>query len=272
MNYLDQLFSLKDQVAIVLGGTGVLAGTIAEGFARAGARIVVSGRNHERGEKRVAAIQAARGTAIFLAAETASREDLTRVREETLRQWGRIDILLNGAGGNAPQATVNPERAFSQMTQDAWKDMLDKNFLGGVVYPCQIFGEHMIAQRQGSIITIVSVSAALPLSKVPAYSAAKAAALNLTRFLAREWAPFGVRVNAISPGFFPSEQNKKLLYKNDEELTDRGQDIVGHTPMRRFGKPEELVAAALWLASDVASSFVTGAEIRVDGGFTAMTI
>lgn len=272
MDYLDRLFSLKDQVAIVLGGTGALAGTIAEGFARAGARIVVSGRNKERGEQRVAAIQAAGGTAIFLAAETTSWEDLTRVRAETLRRWGRIDILLNGAGGNDPHATVNSAHAFSQMTPEPWKNMLDKNFLGGVLYPCQIFGERMVAQKRGSIITIVSVSAALPLSKVPAYSAAKAAALNLTRFLAREWAPFGVRVNAISPGFFPSEQNKKLLYKSDDELTDRGRDILGHTPMRRFGNPQELVAAALWLASNAASSFVTGAEIRVDGGFTAMAI
>ena len=179
---------------------------------------------------------------------------------------------MNAAGGNDPKVTVTAERPFDQISLADWSANFDLNLVGGVLLPCQEFGPAMIGRGRGSIINIASISAHVPLSRVVAYSAAKAAVLNLTQFLAREWAPKGVRVNSITPGFFPAEQNRKLLFNDDGSPTARTKSILGHTPMGRFGESEELVGAAIFLASSKASSFVTGTDIRVDGGFLSQTI
>jgi NAD(P)-dependent dehydrogenase (short-subunit alcohol dehydrogenase family) len=179
---------------------------------------------------------------------------------------------VNAAGGNRPDATLPPGADFCKLPLDAWQGVFDLNLVGGVLLPCQVFGETMVAAGRGSIINIASMAGMTPLSRVVAYSAAKAAVINLTQFLAREWAKTGVRVNAISPGFFPAEQNRALLMNPDGSYTERGGQIIGHTPMARFGDAEELGGAVVWLASRRASSFVTGQNIVVDGGFSSTTI
>ena len=181
-------------------------------------------------------------------------------------------MLLNAAGGNQPQVTLSDDLDFAAIATDDWQRCFDLNLGAGALLPCQEFGSAMAAQGRGSIINIASIAAHLPVSRVVAYSAAKAAVLNLTQFLAREWADKGVRVNSITPGFFPAEQNRRLLFEEDGTPTERGQQILSHTPMDRFGRPEELIGAAVFLASDAASGFVTGTDIRVDGGFLATTI
>jgi len=268
----DDLFELSGDVAVVIGATGALGGAIAEGLARAGARVGVLGRNVARGEARVRSIRAAGGTACFLAADALQRESLGAAHAEIKRVLGTPTILVNAAGGNDPKVTVSNERTVAQIALEDWRTSLDLNLVGGVLLPCQEFGSAMAARGKGSIINLASVAAHVPLSRVVAYSAAKAAVLSLTRFLAREWAAQGVRVNSITPGFFPAEQNRKLLFHGDGTPTPRTQAILGHTPIGRFGEPSELVGAAIFLASARASSFVTGADIRVDGGFLAQTI
>jgi NAD(P)-dependent dehydrogenase (short-subunit alcohol dehydrogenase family) len=181
-------------------------------------------------------------------------------------------VLVNAAGGNRPDATLPPGADFCRLPLEAWQGVFDLNLVGGMLLPCQVFGETMLQAGRGSIINIASMAGMTPLSRVPAYSAAKAAVLNLTRFLAREWATRGVRVNAISPGFFPAEQNRALLFTEDGSYTERGGQVIGHTPMARFGEPHELAGAVVWLASPRAASFVTGQNIAVDGGFSAMAI
>lgn len=267
-----QLFDLSDEVAAVIGATGVLGGALAEGLAAAGARVAVLGRHAGRGQERVKAIRAAGGVGEFFAADVMGRESLEKARDAAASALGPVSILVNAAGGNDPKVTVTAERAFESMDPDDWRANFDLNLVGGVVLPCQVFGPPMVARGRGSIINIASASAHLPLSRVVAYSAAKAAVLNLTRFLAREWAPNGVRVNAITPGFFPAEQNRRLLFEADGTPTPRAQAILGHTPMRRFGEASELVGAAVFLASTRASGFVTGTDLVVDGGFLAQTI
>src|SRR5262249_39043482 len=268
----NDLFNLEQEVAVVLGGTGVLGGTIAEALAAAGARVAIVGRNEERGKERVRSIEAAGGRAIFQAADALDRDSLARARDAITRQWGAVSVLVNGAGGNRPEATLAPGGDFCKLPLDAWQGVFDLNLVGGVLLPAQVFGEIMVAAGQGSVINIASMSAILPLSRVVAYSAAKAAVVNLTQFLAREWAPPHVRVNPISPGFVPAEQTRALLFKPDGTYSERGQQIIGHTPMARFGEPHELAGAVVWLAAPRASSFVTGQNIVVDGGFTSVTI
>lgn len=266
------LFDLKNEVAVVIGATGVLGGAMAEGLANAGAAVAVLGRNAERGEERAKSIIKAGGRATFISADAHSKESLHAAHEQIVTRLGNPTILVNAAGGNDPKVTVTAENKFEQITAENWRAAFDLNLVGSVVLPCQEFGPGMCQRKRGSIINIASVSAHLPLSRVVAYSAAKAAVLNLTQFLAREWAPSGVRVNSITPGFFPAEQNRKLLFKDDGSPTDRTKAIWGHTSMARFGKPEELIGAVLLLASEKASSFVTGTDIRVDGGYLSQTI
>ncbi|HMJ64443.1 MAG TPA: SDR family oxidoreductase [Candidatus Binatia bacterium] len=267
-----KLFDLGGEVAVVIGATGVLGGALAEGLAEAGAKIAVLGRNADRGESRVKRIKGAGGTAAFFSADAQQRESLRAAHQAIAKALGAPTVLVNAAGGNDPKVTVTPERAFEQIALEDWRENFDLNLVGGVLLPCQEFGPAMAERGKGSIINIASVSAHLPLSRVVSYSAAKAAVLNLTQFLAREWAAKGVRVNSITPGFFPAEQNRKLLFNDDGSPTARTQAIWGHTPMKRFGEAHELVGAAIFLASSKASSFITGADIRVDGGFLSQTI
>ena len=267
-----QLFDLSNDVAVVIGATGVLGGAIAEGLAMAGAKVAIVGRSAERGEARVGEIGKSGGTAKFFAADVSHRQSLKLAHEQIRSSLGAPTILVNAAGGNDPKVTVTPERPFEQIAKEDWNANFDLNLVGGVLLPCQEFGPAMCANGRGSIINIASVSAHLPLSRVMAYSAAKAAVLSLSQFLAREWAPKGVRVNTITPGFFPAEQNRALLFNPDGSPTPLAQSIFNHTPMKRFGKANELLGAAIFLASEAASSFITGADIRVDGGFLSQTI
>lgn len=269
---MSGIFSLENDVAVVIGGTGGLGGAMAEALAAQGARVAVVGRSAERGAERVAAIDQAGGRAIFQAADALQRQSLEEARQQIEAQLGPISVLVNAAGGNKPEATLPPGSDFCQLPLAAWRDVFDLNLVGGVLLPSQVFGAGMVGRQRGSIINIASMSGMIPLSRVVAYSAAKAAVINLTQFLAREWAPFRVRVNAISPGFFPAEQNRGLLYNPDGSLSPRGSQIIGHTPMARFGEPRELSGAVSWLAAEGASSFVTGQNIVVDGGFSATTI
>ena len=268
----NDLFSLKDEIAVVIGGTGVLGGVMAEALAGAGARVAVLGRSRERGGERVQAIESAGGVAAFHAADATDADSLARARDAIGEQWGQVSVLINAAGGNRPDATLPPGSDFWGLPLEAWQNVFDLNLVGGALLPCQVFGKTMVEAGRGSIINIASLSGMTPLSRVVAYSAAKAAVLNLTQFLAREWATKGVRVNALSPGFFPAEQNRRLLFNEDGSYTERGGQIIGHTPMQRFGEPEELAGAVIWLASPRASGFVTGQNIVVDGGFSAVTI
>jgi NAD(P)-dependent dehydrogenase (short-subunit alcohol dehydrogenase family) len=267
-----QLFDLHDEVAVVIGGTGVLGGAMASALASAGARVVVVGRNEENGLARVAKIESDYGEAAFCKADAVERESLEAANSQIQKAWGAPSILVNAAGGNHPSATLSPELSFADLPLESWQNVFNLNLVGGVLLPCQVFGGSMIREGRGSIINIASLSGMTAISRVVAYSAAKAAVLNLTQFLAREWALHGVRVNAISPGFFPAEQNRALLMRPDGTYSERGASIIGHTPMGRFGEPEELAGPVIWLASEHASSFVTGQNIVVDGGFSATTI
>ncbi len=266
------LFDLSGEVAVVIGATGVLGGGLAEGLAEAGAKVAVLGRNEERGQARVKAITAKGGKAAFFSCDASSRESLAAAHKKIEAQLGAPTILVNAAGGNEPKVTVTAENPFENIPLEALNANFDLNLIGGAFLPCQEFGPAMCRRGKGSIINIASVSAHLPLSRVVSYSAAKAAVLNLSQFLAREWATKGVRVNTITPGFFPAEQNRKLLFKDDGSPSDRTKAIWAHTPMNRFGEASELVGAAVFLASNKASSFVTGTDIRVDGGYLSQTI
>jgi NAD(P)-dependent dehydrogenase (short-subunit alcohol dehydrogenase family) len=269
---MSTLFDLAGEVAVVVGGTGVLGGALAEGLADAGARVAVLGRNRERGDARVAAIRAAGGQAVFYPADASDRASLERALAEVVSAFGDPGVLVNAAGGNDPKVTVTDTNRVEDIHPSDWNAAFDLNLVGGALLPSQVFGPGMCLRGKGSIINIASVSAHLPLSRVVAYSAAKAAVLNLTQFLSREWAPKGVRVNSITPGFFPAEQNRSLLFLPDGSPSPRTQAIWGHTPMKRFGEAHELVGACVFLASHAASSFVTGSDLRVDGGFLSQTI
>ncbi|REJ67789.1 MAG: SDR family NAD(P)-dependent oxidoreductase [Planctomycetota bacterium] len=256
--YLEELFGLTDQVAVVIGATGELGGALATGLARAGAKVVVAGRSRERGEARVAAIKQLGGEADFAEVDVMQRDSLAALLAEVLERHGKVDILINCAGVNAadPYFDIDP---------DDFDRVLAAN-LRATHLGCQIFGRHMADAGGGAILNIGSVSSHLPLSRVFAYSASKAAVVSLTKNVAREFAPLGIRVNALCPGFFPAEQNRKIL---DEK---RISDVMRKTPMARFGEPEELIGATLLLVSRKAGSFITGAEVYVDGGFTATSI
>lgn len=269
---MSDLFDLTGDVAVVIGAGGVLAGAVAEGFAAAGAKVAVVDLRPEAGEARAQHIRDRGGAAQFFPANALERESLQRAHDAALAALGPPTILFNAAGGNDPRTTVTPDNPFEAIPLENWRRNFDLNLVAGVLLPCQVFGPGMVERGRGSIINIASVSAHVPLSRVVSYSAAKAGVLSLSRFLAREWAPRGVRVNTITPGFFPADQNRALLFNADGSPTERTRQILAHTPMARFGEAAELVGAAIFLASHRASSFVTGADIRVDGGFLAQTI
>jgi NAD(P)-dependent dehydrogenase (short-subunit alcohol dehydrogenase family) len=264
------LFSLEGKIAIVTGGTGVLGGALARGLAAAGASVGILGRRAQQAASVAGEISRSGGTALPLAADVLDRGQLEAARDLVMQTWSGIDILVNAAGGNFPDATVAGERTFFNLGQDALNQVFRLN-LNGSILPSQVFGEAMIARGAGSIINISSMAAQKPLTRVVGYAAAKAAIDNFTKWLAVELAQKygpGMRVNAIAPGFFVGEQNRAMLLNDDDTLTARGQLIIDHTPMRRFGEPGELVGTAIWLASD-AARFVTGIVVPVDGGFSA---
>jgi NAD(P)-dependent dehydrogenase (short-subunit alcohol dehydrogenase family) len=252
-----ELFSLKGKVAVITGGTGMLCGEIAEGFAKAGATIALVGRDEAKAKVRLEKIAKDGSAAEFFPCDATSKSALQKLLADVLAKFGRADILINGAG-------VNSATPFFDISEEEFDKIITVN-LKGLMLACQIFGRHMVGQNSGSIINIGSASGLTPLSRVFTYSASKAAIHNLSKNLAREWAPKNVRVNILVPGFFPAEQNRKIL------SPDRVASIMAHTPMNRFGGAHELIGAALLLASD-AGSFITGSELVVDGGFDAMTI
>ncbi len=254
--YLKSLFDLTGQVAVVIGGTGVLGGALAEGVSAAGAAVVVAGRGGERGEALVDKLKAGGKPAVFGAVDVTSRSSMDALLAQTLAEYGRVDMLINCAGANSGSS-------YLEVTDDDWHRVLEIN-LTATHLGCQVFGRAMVAAGGGAILNIGSVTSHLPLSRVFAYSASKAAVINLTQNVAREFAPHKVRVNAICPGFFPAEQNRALLDST------RVANIMAQTPMQRYGEPHELVGAALLLLSRNAGSYITGAAYYVDGGFTAM--
>ncbi|WP_067730383.1 SDR family oxidoreductase [Oceanobacillus damuensis] len=256
---MSKLFDLTGKTAVAIGGNSTLGSSMAKGLAAEGAKIAIVGRNLEKAEAVAKEIEADGGSAKAFQGDVSDLESIERAAKEIEAWSGGWDILLNAPGKNS-------STPFMELAPEEWDDIMDVN-LRGLVFSTQIFAKHMIDQgRQGSIINISSVSSTTPLSRVFTYSASKAGVNSVTQYLAKEFAPHGIRVNAIIPGFFPAEQNRKIL---DE---DRIDSIMRHTPMNRFGEPEELQGAAVYLASDKASGFVTGSLLRVDGGYGSMTI
>ena len=278
--YLQELFSLEGKVAIVTGGTGVLGGAMARGLARAGAAVGVLGRRRERAEEVARDIADAGGEALALPADVLQRGELESARDSVLQRWNRIDILVNAAGGHVPEAIVGEGDRFFDLPQDAFRQVVDLNLLGTVL-PSQVFGEAMAGQLpdrpgqtpQGCIVNISSMAAQRALTRGIGYGAAKAAIDNFTRWLAVELSRKygeGLRVNAIAPGFFLGEQNRSILVEPDGSPTPRGRKVLDLTPAGRFGEPEELVSALIWLCGPGAS-FVTGVVVPVDGGFSSFS-
>ncbi len=270
---IAKLFSLEGQVAVVTGGTGVLGGAMARGLAQAGARVGILGRRREQAEAVAAEITAAGGVAMALPADVLDQSQLETASRAVLQNWGQLDILVNAAGGNLAAATISPDKTFFDLPIEAFRQVFDLNLLGTVL-PTQVFGAAMTKaaageQPKGCVINISSMGAIRVISRVVGYSAAKAAIDNFTRWLAVELAQkygSGLRVNAIAPGFFVGDQNRALLLNPDGTLTARGQTIISHTPAGRFGTPDELLGALIWLCSPGAS-FVNGVVVPVDGGF-----
>jgi NAD(P)-dependent dehydrogenase (short-subunit alcohol dehydrogenase family) len=256
---VQERFGLKGRTAVVIGGGGVLGGTMAQGLADAGADVAIVDLDPEKARAARDRIVKTGVRGLAVAADASSKADMERAESEIASAFGGADILINAPG-------VNSATPFLEIEESEWDRILNVN-LKSMLFACQLFGRRMIERKRGgSIINISSASSGPPLSKVLTYGVSKAGVNSLTQFLAREWATQGVRVNAVLPGFFPAEQNRKIL------TPERTASIMGHTPMGRFGEAEELVGTVVWLASEKASSFVTGALIRVDGGFSAMTI
>jgi len=259
MSYLNQLFNLQGKVAVIIGGTGELCGHMATGLAQAGVQVVLVGRSQAKADEKLANIKELGGDGYFVSADVSDKSSMTNVLEAVLAQSGRVDILINGAGVNSATPVLDIEL-------DEFQRIININ-VGAILQSCQVFAKHWLAEnKQGNIINLGSISGLNPLSRVFSYSASKAAVHNLSKNLAREWANQGIRVNTLVPGFFPAEQNKAVL--DESRITS----ILNHTPMERFGNPQELIGATLLLASDSAGSFITGHEMVVDGGFRSMMI
>jgi len=275
---------LSDQVALVTGGGGVLCSTFAVALADCGAKVAVLDLRSEASEKVAAAIRAAGGAAIGVAANVLEKDSLETARAAVEKAFGPVTLLVNGAGGNHPKGTTSREyllpedlehtvagiTTFYDLDPKGVEFVFNLNFLGTLL-PTQVFTRHMAQAGRGTVINVSSMNAFTPLTKIPAYSAAKAAVSNFTQWLAVHFSKVGIRVNAIAPGFFLTDQNRALLTHPDGSLAPRGSTIMAHTPMGRFGQPEDLVGTLLWLASEAASGFVTGTVIPVDGGFSAFS-
>jgi NAD(P)-dependent dehydrogenase (short-subunit alcohol dehydrogenase family) len=267
---LTKMYDFEGRAVVVTGGTGMLGQALVRALVGCGAHVALVARNHEKAEAQAADLKGP-GRAVVFAADVLDAEGLRRAAEEIARKFGRVDCLLNGAGGNHPSATTKPELSFFDLPEDALRFVFDLNMLGTIL-PCQVFGRMMAERGEGVILNVSSMSALRPLTRVVGYSAAKAGVNSFTQWLAvhlaQEYSP-RIRVNAVAPGFFLTEQNRFLL--TDEKtggLTARGQSIISHTPMGRFGEPDDLLGAVLWLLSP-ASAFVTGIVVPVDGGFSA---
>ena len=273
MTNLQTLFNIKGSTAVITGGSGQLGRVMAQGLAQAGVRVAVLSLHAETSEKVAEAIKTGGGEAIGIACDVLDRAALERTQELLSNTFGPVDILINAAGGNHPQATTSDTHTFFDLDLQAAKNVFDTNFMG-TFQSCQVFGRSMAERGQGCIVNVTSMSAIRPLTRVPVYSASKAAVANFTQWLAvhmaHEYSP-RIRVNAIAPGFFLTEQNRYLLTdKESGTLTSRGQSILSHTPMNRLGTPEDLLGTLLWLVSP-ASAFVTGVVIPVDGGFSSFS-
>lgn len=269
--YLNELFGLEGKVAVVTGGGGVLCGAMSLALARVGVKVAVLDLFAESAQRVVDQIVAEGGEAIAVQCNVLDKPSIEAASQAVLSAYGKVDILINGAGGNKPQASTNAENPFFDLPADAVQWVFNLNFIGSLL-PSQVFGKLMAEQKQGVILNMSSMSAFRALTRVPAYSGAKAAISNFTQWLAvhmnQEYSP-DIRVNALAPGFFLTEQNRFLLTEERTgELTARGKTIIDHTPMGRFGAPEDLISTTLWLLSDGAS-FVTGIVVPVDGGFSA---
>ncbi len=266
------LFDLTGRVIVVTGATGVLAGSAARYLATQGARVVFIGRDQGKLDTALADVTRGGGEALGFSCDVLDRTALERTRDAILAQWGRVDVLINAAGGNQPGATITPDKTFLDLNLDAYRQVLALN-LDGTVLPSQVFATALIAQKRGVIINFSSMAAARAITRVVGYSNAKAAIDNFTRWLAVEFATKygdGLRVNAIAPGFFVADQNRRLLLNEDGTPTARGQAVIDQTPFRRFGNTPELHGTLHYLVSD-ASAFVTGTVVPVDGGFSCFS-
>lgn len=267
------LFDIEGKVIIITGGAGILGSDMAEYLAAQGAKVAILDRDEVKGVQLVEKIKANGNEASFFAADVLNKEKLTENKKDILAKYGKIDVLVNAAGGNMPGATIAPDKAIFDLEIDAFKKVVDLN-LFGTVLPTMVFAEAMVENKAGNIINIASESALRPLTRVAGYGAAKAAVANFTKYMAGELAlKFGerFRINALAPGFFITEQNRTLLTNPDGSYTDRAHTILGHTPFQRFGEPDELLGSLHYLISD-ASKFVTGTILVIDGGFDAFSI
>jgi NAD(P)-dependent dehydrogenase (short-subunit alcohol dehydrogenase family) len=272
MSYLLDMFSLSGKVAVVTGGTGVLGSEMCRALSQAGAKVIVLGRRKDAADALANELISGGGEALGVSADVLDRQRLIEARKIILDNFGSIDILVNGAGGNVAGAVIPPDKTFLDLKLEDFEKVVNLN-LTGTVLPSMIFGEAIVARKKGSIINISSMAAFRPLTRIVGYAAAKASVSNFTQWLAVEMARKygeGIRVNAIAPGFFITEQNRNLLTTADGGLTDRGQSIINSTPFGRFGEPEELSSTLIWLCSD-ASKFVSGVIIPVDGAFSSFS-
>lgn len=268
-----KLFDIRDKVIVITGGTGVLGTSMVEYLSAHGAKVAVLARNIEKGNRLVEQVKVDGGEAIFLQTDVTNEEVLKQNAKVIAEKYGRIDVLINGAGGNMPGATIGPSNTIFDLKADDFRSVVDLNLMGTVM-PTLAFAEYMVKEKKGNIVNISSASALRPLTRVAGYGAAKAAVTNFTKYMAGELAiKFGedFRVNALCPGFFITEQNRALLTNPDGSYSDRGDTIIAHTPFRRFGNPEDLLGTLHYLVSD-ASKFVTGTVAIVDGGFDAFSI
>lgn len=266
------LFNIKDKVAVITGGTGVLGSSIAEHLAVSGAKIVILGRNQETIDQSISTLKENGYEALGIAADILNKKSLEAAREKIINHYGKVDILLNAAGGNMPGATITDEQTIFDLSMDAFQTVTDLN-LNGTVLPSIVFGELMAKQKEGVIVNFSSMTVERAVTRVVGYSASKAAMENFTRWMAVEMATkFSdkIRVNAIAPGFFIGNQNRKLLTNEDGSYSQRGHSIINNTPMKRFGEANELAGAIHFLCSD-ASQFITGIVLPVDGGFSAFS-
>lgn len=271
MEYLNTLFNLKDKVAIITGGAGVLAGKMAEGLLKSGAKVILLDLDEENLQNKTDDLSNL-GEVNWMVCDVLNSKNLKQVKDKVLDEFGKIDILINAAGGNMPGATIAPNQSVFNMDMENFQKVNDLN-LNGSVLPSLVFGEKMANQKSGCILNISSMAVDQVITRVVGYSASKAAVTNFTKWMAVEMAKKfgeGIRVNALAPGFFIGQQNKKLLTNEDGSLTERGEDIIRNTPMGRFGEAKELIGATLYLCSD-ASRFVTGVVLPVDGGFSVFS-